>query len=99
MVEIGSALAARLQLANLVAAEDPLAMALSAAEATAFLAEAARHEAAGDWGSAGAVCLRILAGDPHHAEALYRLGRVSMARGQPHASLGLLRQATRACPE
>jgi predicted TPR repeat methyltransferase len=99
MVEMGSALASRLQLAIPVAAADPLAMALSAAEATALLAEAARHEDAGDWGAAGAACLRILAGDPHHAEAQYRLGRVNIARGQPHAALGLLRQATRACPE
>src|SRR5262249_60843846 len=85
--------------APLVGAADPQALPLGGAAATALLAEAARYEEAGDWGAAGAACLRILAGDPHHAEAQYRLGRVNIARGQPHVSLGLLRQATRACPE
>src|SRR5579872_1633179 len=62
-----------------------LAMALTAAETTAFLAAAEEREAAGDLAAAGAACLRVLAADPRHAEARHRLTRVSMARGQPQA--------------
>jgi predicted TPR repeat methyltransferase len=74
-------------------------MRLSADEVAALLAEGEAHREAGNLAAAGAAYLRIMASDPRHSEAQYRLGMVSLARGQPRAALGLLRQAVCSSPE
>ncbi len=67
-------------------------------ELTETLRRSGACQLAGDLAQARGLCEHVLEIEPHHAEALFRLGLLELAEARPRAALGLMERAIAGSP-